>query len=73
MRQSSEWARTELKRRRARLNAQNPDSASALLRGHLPPDLGLQLASQNLLLLPPLIVLLYRHRLLENFSHLLLG
>jgi hypothetical protein len=44
-----------------------------LFRGHLPPDLGLQLASQILLLLPPLIVLLYRHGLLENFSHLLLG
>lgn len=29
MRQSSEWARAELKRRRARLNAQTPDSASA--------------------------------------------
>ena len=27
MRQSSEWARAELKRRRARLNAQTPDPA----------------------------------------------
>ena len=33
MRQSSEWARAELKRRRARLNAQTLDSASALFRG----------------------------------------
>lgn len=30
MRQSSEWARAELKRRRAQANAQNPDSASGL-------------------------------------------
>ena len=33
MRQSSEWARAELKRRRTRLNAKTPDSASGLSRG----------------------------------------